>query len=183
MHRALVLVALLSVMTARRGAAQRIPLTLAEANSEGAAAAHGDVPARTARAFRQGFDGTSNRTCVNPTSSNDAGTGSLRSGDIIIRARLSGDWRPRANRDYKILWFPLHNPFEYPDTLLIRAVRLGDASDTLRLSVPHWAWATGAPKTESGFPSLVRFPSPGNWLVVATAGPDWGCFVLNVAGM
>ena len=30
-------------------------------------------------------------------------------------------------------------------------------------------------------PSTVFFPSAGQWLVVATAKDDWGCFVLDVA--
>jgi hypothetical protein len=31
-----------------------------------------------------------------------------------------------------------------------------------------------------GYPSLVSFPKAGQWLVIATAGDDWGCLVVDV---
>jgi hypothetical protein len=138
------------------------------------------APTAVSFAFGRTFGGTTERKCVAPPSSDDSiPGGSLRSGDVIIRGRFAGFWGLRANRDSKILWLPLHNPGEYRDTLLIRAVRIGHAADSLRQSVPDWAWS--GPKTNSGFPSLVRFPAAGTWLVVATAGGDWGCFLLPVA--
>jgi hypothetical protein len=128
--------------------------------------------------FTEGFSGTAERKCATPPFGIN---GSVRSGEIIIRSYgWSGRWGPKANRDTKILWRPVHNPFEYPDTLIIRAVRLDNPADSLRQQVPHWAYSPGNEK-ESGFPSLVRFPTAGDWLVLGTAGPDWGCFVITVA--
>jgi hypothetical protein len=79
----------------------------------------------------------------------------------------------------KILWMPLHNPFEYRSTLLVRAARLEDSADSLRQPVADWGYQPGE-KRESGFPSLFTFPHPGPWLVVATAGADWGCYIVPI---
>ena len=98
-----------------------------------------------------------------------------------MRTRVIGEWGLKAGRAHKILWLPLHNPYEFRDTLLIRAVRVDSPADSFRLSVPHWAYPGRAHMQESGFPSEVRFPTAGNWIVIATAGSDWGCFVLPVA--
>lgn len=158
--------------------AQDIPTSVQAAQAEGASYAHAKAPSYTPSVFTDEFTGTAERKCATPPIG--AAGGSVRSGEIIIRSDWSVRWGPKANRDTKILWRPLHNPFEYPDTLLIRAVRLNSPSDSLRLSVPHWAYSPGS-KQESGFPSLVRFPTAGDWLIIGTAGPDWGCFVLTVA--
>ena len=158
--------------------AQNIPTSVQVAEAEGASHPHAKAPSYTPSVFTDEFAGTTERKCATPPSG--ASGGSVRSGEIIIRSFWSGRGGPKANRDTKILWRPLHNPFEYPATLLIRAVRLNDPADSLRLSVPHWAYSPGS-KRESGFPSLVRFPTAGDWLMVGTAGPDWGCFVLTVA--
>lgn len=158
--------------------AQDIPTSVQGAEAEGKSHPHARPPAYTPSAFTDEFSGTTARKCATPPGR--AAGGSVRSGEIIIRSYWSGPWGPKVDRDTKILWRPLHNPFEYPDTLLIRAVRLNDPGDSLRLSVPHWAYSPGA-KRESGFPSLVRFPTAGDWLIIGTAGPDWGCFVLTVA--
>jgi hypothetical protein len=104
----------------------------------------------------------------------------LRSGEFIIRSGILTPVTQRPPFGYKILWVPLHSPFEFRSTLLIRAARLASPSDSLRQTVADAAYQPGAPRRESGFPSLVDFPRGGRWLVVATAGPDWGCFVLGV---
>lgn len=93
---------------------------------------------------------------------------------------LDGPWDVKAKRNFKILWVPLHNPSDYHDTLLIRALRLDDSADSLRQQIHASGYSPGN-KQESGFPSLVSFPSAGEWLVIATAGPDWSCFLLTVS--
>jgi hypothetical protein len=35
--------------------------------------------------------------------------------------------------------------------------------------------------TEVGYPSDFHFRSAGKWLMVATSGSDWGCFLLTIA--
>jgi hypothetical protein len=74
---------------------------------------------------------------------------------------------------------PLHNPSDYPDMLLIRAVRLGHPTDSLRVRVSYWGWSGS--RANSGYISGMAFPSGGTWLVVTTTGKDWGCFQLSVA--
>lgn len=118
--------------------------------------------------------------------------GSLRSGDIIIRSTFTGRWGLHAGQGHKILWMPLHGPAD-TTTLVsfaewrkkaldhapldIRAVRLGYPSDTFRLNRPRLAGSA----RQFGFPSVVTFPTAGQWLVIATTDSDWGCFLLNVA--
>jgi hypothetical protein len=166
------------LVVARSVTAQNIPTSVQAAQAEGASYRSAKAPSYTPSVFTEGFSGTAERKCATPPARD---SGSVRSGEIIIRSNgWSGTWGPRANRNTKILWRPLHNPFEYPDTLLIRAVRLDNPADSLRQQVPHWAWSSRR-KQESGFPSLVRFPTAGDWLVIGTAGPDWGCFVITVA--
>jgi hypothetical protein len=165
---------------ARVTTAQSISTAVQAAEAEGANFPRIANPTTTASVFRGKFGGTVERKCVaSPASDDSLPGGSLRSGDFIIRARLVGPWGLHANQGHKILWFPLHNPGEYRDTLLIRAVRIDSAADSLRQSVANWAWS--GPKTESGFPSTVRFPTAGEWLVVAATHRDWGCFLLTVA--
>jgi hypothetical protein len=103
---------------------------------------------------------------------------SLRSGEFIMRSGFSpgpDGSGLRADRASKILWLPLHAPQRgvVPGyRLLLRAVHLGDPPDSLRNTIPG--------VTRGGFPSSIRFPEPGQWLVIATTGADWGCFVLKV---
>ena len=166
------------VIIARSVMAQGIPASVEVAEAEGASYRRAMSPVYMPSVFSEQFGGTTERKCV--ASSTNATNGSLRSGEMILRSRLSGPWGLKANRDHKILWRPLHNPFEYRDTLVIRAVRIDNAADSMRLSVPEWVYPSKFEKQESGFASLVRFPTAGSWLVIATAGTDWGCFVLTV---
>jgi len=159
--------------------AQSIPASVQAAEAEGASYARANAPAYTPTAFTSAFTGTTERKCT-VQASTDATNGPLRSGEIVLRARLVGEWGLKANRDHKIYWQPLHNPFEFRDTLLIRGVRIGSPADSIRVSIRDWGYSPRS-KRESGFPSQLRFPTVGDWLVIATAGSDWGCFVLPVA--
>jgi hypothetical protein len=100
---------------------------------------------------------------------------------MIIRTGLLWDARAQAGRPSKVLWLPLHNPFDFPDTLRIRAVPTSQPADSILMSVPGWASQAGHPTSDSGFPSLLVLPSAGDWVVVATTRRDWGCYLISVA--
>jgi hypothetical protein len=177
--RQLSICAIAILLVAQFVSAQSIPTSVQAAEAEGAAYVRSTAPAYTPTAFTSPFTGSVERKCtVQP--STDATNGALRSGEIVMRTRVIGPWGLKADRPHKILWLPLHNPYEFRDTLLIRAVRIDNPADTFRLSVPNWAYGGRAHMQESGFPSEVRFPTAGSWIVIATAGSDWGCFVLPV---
>jgi hypothetical protein len=174
-----VLVLLLSI-TAQVGVAQQIPSSPQGAEAEGVTFPHGASPPRIAPSFAARFRGTAERRCVTPYSnvgvdSSSHSDGPLRSGEFIVR--YGGLF---VNQPTKMLWMPLHNPSDYSGTLLIRAVRPDHPDDSLRVSVSDWGWSGS--HVNSGYVSSVAFPSPGTWLVIATAGPDWGCYLLSVAG-
>jgi hypothetical protein len=160
-------------------APQQIAATIDAAEAEGATFATRGLPATVSRAFARPFGGTAERKCVSLVP--EPSGGSLRSGDFIIRTDFFREGQLRANRGHKVLWLPLHNPAEYTNTLRIRASVVGSVADSLRFSVADWAFTAGGPKSDSGFPSAVRFPLAGQWLVVATTREDWGCFLLRVA--
>ena len=160
------------------GAAQQIPSTPQQAEAQGAAFPRGAAPTRVAPAFNGAFRGSADRRCVTPHTEgplevSERAISPLRSGEFIVR-----DGWLRVNQRTKIVWMPLHNPSDYPDTLLIRAVRLGHPSDTLRASVSYWGWSGS--RANSGYISNLVFPSAGTWLLVPTVGNDWGCFELSV---
>ena len=172
--------------------AQSIPLTVAAAEAEGAAFPHGAPPTVVQYMFGGPFAGTSERRCTMSPPDDSIVGGSLRSGDIIIRSRLTGYWGLHAGRAHKILWMPLHGPADTSSRisfaewrkkavlhapLLIRAVRVGHPADSMRQTRTG---LTGGPR-QFGFPSTVTFPTAGQWLVVARTDDDWGCFLLNVA--
>ncbi|HLJ18561.1 MAG TPA: hypothetical protein VKU84_00100 [Stellaceae bacterium] len=163
---------------ARVGHAQQIPVTIATAEAEGAAFHRDAVPATLPEMFdHRPFGGSSERRCVASVPDDSLAGGSLRSGEVIARTHFTGWWGLRADKQSKIAWFPLHAPARHSldprASILIRAARLGDPGDTLRQTISGL--------TRGGFPSLVQLRAPGPWLVVATSGSDWGCFVLDVA--
>ena len=105
--------------------------------------------------------------------------GSLRSGDFIIRAGFSPQFE--AGKDHKVLWIPLHGAALHGTPLLVRAVRIGHPADSVRFSFVGLARGGEITGPTYGYPSEVLIPNAGQWLVVATAKDDWGCFVLDVA--
>jgi len=159
--------------------AQKIPATVAAAEAEGANYPRSPAPSTASWAFSRPFGGTAERKCVAVTPDASTPGGSLRSGDVIIRSGLLSWVWPHANGKYKVLWLPLHTPPDTRATLLLRGTRIGAPADSIRLRVGA-AGNPGAPRTVSGFPSEVSFLKPGQWVVVATTGNDWGCFVLKI---
>ena len=179
------------VLALNVGRAQGIPLTVAQAEAEGAAFRHGPPPMVMQYMFGGPFGGTSERSCVRSMPDDSIPNGSLRSGDIILRSRLTGRWGLHAGRGHKIFWMPMHGPADTTTKvsfaewrrkaiehapLLLRAVRVGNPADSFRQTVTG---LTGGPR-QFGFPSEVTFPAAGQWLVIATTGEDWGCYLLTV---
>ena len=180
-----VVAALVSILP-HMSAAQRIPTTIQAAEAEGASFPRGATPPVVASNFTSPFEGTAERKCVVPPADDFPPGGSLRSGEFILHGQF-GRTGPMGNvigRARKLMWEPLHNPYVYPTRtgLLVRGVRLGHPSDTLRLAVARAAYpGTKQKYTEAAYPSGFHFRSAGQWLMVATSGSDWGCFLLTIA--
>ena len=166
-------------------AAQRIPRTIQAAEAEGAIYPRGARPPNVPRGFTGPMSGTAERKCVVPPPDSLSGD-SLRSGEFVLRGgigRSTGPMGYALGRARKLMWMPLHNPYVYPTRtgLLVRGVRLGHPSDTLRLTVARAVYPGITLKyIEAGYPSGFHFRSAGEWLMVATSGRDWGCFLLTI---
>ncbi len=182
MHRITVVAVVALAVASRPAVAQKgIPASVAAAEAEGAAFPRHAAPSSVAPDFARPFAGTTSRKCVTPSATgNDAG-GQVRSGEFIIRGLFAGRFGPRAETPGKVFWLPLHDPLDYPNALLVRAGHVGHPEDGFRQAVADWGYPGRGHEHEGGFPSLVTFPSAGAWVVVATAGDDWGCFVIAVA--
>jgi hypothetical protein len=164
-------VALVMATTPHVVSAQNIPVTIPQAEAEGAGFVHDDSLSTRQPYFAESpFGGTSERRCV----SDSLPDLSLRSGDFIVRGRVF-----EAGVEHKVLWIPLHGS-ALSKPLVVRAARVDSAADSVRLRVGGLARSLFRAGPLYGYPSLVSLPSGGRWLVVATAGGDWGCFVLDV---
>lgn len=158
--------------------AQVIPTTVAAAEAEGAVVPHASAPSVWPVYFTHNFGGTTERRCVETQGTDLTGSGSVRSGDFIVRG-----WQLLTAGDTsKLLWAPVHDPGSAHVTVRLRAARLDHPADTLRLEFPGVVRSPSRarPSREFGFISLVSFPTPGRWLVVATSRNDWGCFLVDV---
>lgn len=118
--------------------------------------------------------GNADRRCVTAV----AGI-AVRSGEFVI----GGDHPLSSRRLNKVWWAPLVNAKAMH--LVVRGQLLGSPADTLRFessSVAHPV-APGQSRAQEDiddyfFPSGFPVPSAGSWVVVATSGPNWGCFIL-----
>jgi hypothetical protein len=174
-----VMVILLCVALHTAASQLAIPVTVAQADAEAAAYSRADTASAPQTFFARPSAGTSARRCVDSRSAEDRqATGSLRSGEMIVRGRWNDSAGLHAGREDKFLWLPLHGSADFKAPLVIRADRVGEPADSLRLTIARLARGG---RHMYGYPSLVAFPTPGRWLVVATAGSDWGCFILDVS--
>lgn len=181
MRHALIAFAVPLVYGASIANAQGVPVTLAQANAEASQFPRAGSASVGQPYFAKPSAGTSDRRCVASRSEPDPhATGSLRSGEMIVRGGWNDPTLP-AGKEHNFLWLPLHGSELQGTPLVLRADRVGAPGDSLRLTVPRPAY-TPAPVSRRtyGYPSLVDFPTPGQWIVLATAGDDWGCFVLDV---
>lgn len=111
--------------------------------------------------------------------------GPVRSGEFVIGGQLGGSRMMRAGLQGKVWWAPLHHALDMPP-LVVRGRNLASPGDTVHYTTPHVAWPVTPgpfPVEESGrehfFPSGISLPTPGRWLVIATSGSNWGCFIIS----
>lgn len=125
--------------------------------------------------------GTGARRCVA-----GIGRGPVRSGEFVIGGELSGK-DPRDTRKGvapKIWWSPLHHGPKME--LLVRGRHVGAGGEYrfLGTTVAHSSQGpnqqTPIEEREYFFPSGIEFLHSGKWVVVATQGSDWGCFILTL---
>ena len=157
-----------------------IPTSVAEAAADGAAYPRGAAPEHAAADFRRASGGTTERRCVAQYPAGSTADNQLRSGEFIVRGPLVKDKSLVANRPNKIVWMPLHDPVAHPAALLLRASRIGHPGEGFRQAVDYLGYPGRGHEHEFFFVSGTTFPQPGTWVVIATAGDDWGCFLLKV---
>lgn len=112
--------------------------------------------------------------------------GPSTSGEFTIGGNLSGTMALRARQVGKIWWSPLTNSAKMPP-LVVRGRDLSTLTDTVRFSSSSTAFPVGPVGTarppesqrQYFFPSGFSVPRAGRWLVIATSGKNWGCFILT----
>ena len=109
----------------------------------------------------------------------------VRSGEFGITGSLGGylymNAALRAGRRGPVLWYPDHATADMPP-LVIRGRSLTDLRDTLRHTANAVTWSSlklRPQKSTHVFLSGIAFPHPGRWLLIATSGVNWGCFILT----
>ena len=140
------------------------------------------------------YAGVADRVCVE-VQPGVSGNGAWRSGDFV-----TGSWdvylkeRPADQRYSKIWWSPVYNRPDLLAGVTVRAVRLDVSRADSLMEVFYFdqvAWPsppdqTPTPLPEGGhpdyfYPSGLELPTGGRWMLVATMGPNWGCFVIHLA--
>jgi len=107
------------------------------------------------------------------------GSGPNRSGEFVIGGNLGGREAMVAGRVGKVWWSPMHHARDMPP-LLVRGRSLTVPSDTVRFATDQVASVGGRLERQYFFPSGISVPQPGRWLLIATSGANWGCFILTV---
>ena len=145
------------------------------AQHEGAAFPH-ETQQAPSRTF--GSVGTAERKCVQfPPKAWSA----RRSGDFEIGGQIAV---LKAHTPGKVWWTTLHNPEDTKAVLVVRASRLDRPEITSRFVSSHYGWPVmkdgHAHREYAFYPTAFSLPSPVRWLLVATSGNDWGCFIVTV---
>lgn len=126
--------------------------------------------------------GGSARACTE-TADQSAPFAPVRSGEFVVGTTFS---RLATGRPAKMWWSPAENSGDMD--LLVRGRKLGDEAEVLRWESDEVAFPVGPNpprKLEEiddwFFPSDFKLPSAGDWIIVATSGTNWGCFVVRQA--
>ncbi|MCA9720835.1 MAG: GNAT family N-acetyltransferase, partial [Gemmatimonadetes bacterium] len=157
-------------------AADAMPATTAEAEVEGAR--HPRATPNNVMESAPGVTiaGTTERRCV------PADRDVVRSGDFVAGpfAWYNEVWHQGYG---KMWWQPSEMPPVAP-TLIVRATRLdapaeGRVYETSEVAQPSGPRESAWTRIRF-YPTGIRLPTVGRWLLVATAGNNWGCVVHEV---
>ena len=108
--------------------------------------------------------GTADRKCVDTDSISDA-----RSGEFA-----AGNFKVVSQRGLKSYWRALHHPFGGGEPLTIRTTRLDSIGESSRAQYS----STGGYPWDRFHQATPRMANHGRWMLVATKGKDWGCFIV-----
>jgi hypothetical protein len=133
-------------------------------------------PERRAPAFEGTVGGDRGRVCVEMS-----GKGPTRSGEFVAEIFYLYEDGEAGEWGAKMPWAPLHlqeEVFANGDVsgVVVRAASLDEPS---KISTQKFTTVAGFEDLGSVYTSYVRLPGEGPWRMVATSGPDWGCFDLE----
>jgi hypothetical protein len=112
----------------------------------------------------------SDRRCIDATGQRTAESGEFVVGPFNL-------YRASWNTGYGKLWFRPRIAHE-GDTLTVRAIFLETAEDVPLYKL--WSLARPIPDDSKWFyPSGVRLPHPGAWLLEVSTASNWGCFLFS----
>ncbi|HEX8229636.1 MAG TPA: hypothetical protein VF826_10035 [Chloroflexia bacterium] len=144
-------------------------------NAEEDARTHPTAPSPGNRPpeFNMNYPGTAQRTCVDVAKDDIVRSGEFIAGNFQL---FIEQWRPNlTEREGKIWWIPLHQ--DQMPGLTVKLIRFEDLTTIFQVRNFPTVGSTGV---GSFYPSGVPLPSAGRWRLVATSGPDWGCFDVAV---
>ena len=165
-------VALLFVCGSGLGAQAPTQATSADAQIAAAERAAASLPSVIAGAPPRKCNIVAPAQIVLPWSSKNPASFDLASGDFVARS-ISFGW----DKTLEIGKIPL-KPSHPDPAITLRLVwsRIDPAGETLTRQFPMVNVTGGGPMFYATAP---QFPTPGRWMVVATAGAEWGCFVFD----
>ena len=148
--------------------------SVAAAEAEAASYPQAPPPRVTTFNLRHDFPGSAERTCVEV--GEDAADQGIRSGEFVAGnlGSFTKHWGTAAETG-KVWWKPLHTLDISESGLTVRATLLDDPAITRVYHNDGIGYGSGR-----FYPSLISLPRHGRWMLVATSGPDWGCFIVTL---
>ena len=149
-----------------------------DAEEEGEAYPKAAPPDRTSPIFARSLRGTSKRECVEVPRR----TG-VRSGEFVARVEIVYTDESTGKRYAKIPWSRLHLSEEYfanEGDVAAMTVRVAPLEDPSRIKARKLSETAGNASGEF-YTSGTPLPGEGPWRMIATSGPDWGCFDLKAS--
>ena len=149
-----------------------------DAEAEGEVYPTAAPPERTSSVFEHSLRGTSKRECVEIPRRTD-----VRSGEFVARVEHVYTDENTGKRYAKIPWSRLHLSDEYfanEGNVAAMTVRVAPLEDPSRIETRKLSETAGNARGEF-YTSGTPLPGRGPWRMIATSGPDWGCFDLHAS--